>query len=102
MIKLGGIVELGALGKPGQVIPNPYARAFSPVKEEETIKEQDHEVSMAQSSLDSIIEAANSLKQNLGEMEKDIPAWIQDHISNAENYIKQASDFYHEHESVNE
>ena len=102
MIKLGGIVELGALGKPGQVIPNPYARAFSPVKEEETIKEQDHEVSMAQSSLDSIIEAANSLKQNLGEMEKEIPAWIQDHISKAENYITQASDFYHEYESVNE
>ena len=49
MIRLGGIVELQALGQPGQVIPNPYARAFSPVKEEETIKEQDHEVSMARS-----------------------------------------------------
>ena len=95
MIRLGGIVELQAIGKPGQVVSNPFVRAFTPIKEE-----QDHEVSMAQSSLDSIIKYANDLKGQLGNMEKNIPAWIQDHISKSENYIQQAANFYHEYESV--
>ena len=99
MIRLSGIIN-EALGQPGQVIPNPYVRAFAPMKEVETIKEQDHEVSMAQSSLDAIIKSANDLKQQLGTMEKEIPAWIQDHISKSENYIQQAANFYHEYESV--
>ena len=100
MIRLGGIVELQAIGKPGQVVSNPFVRAFTPIKEEETIEEQDHEVSMAQSSLDSIIKYANDLKGQLGNMEKEIPAWIQDHISKSENYIQQAANFYHEYKSV--
>ena len=58
---------------------------------------EDHEVSMAQNSLDSIIKYATELKQKLGEMEKDIPAWIQDHITNAENYVSQAASNYHEY-----
>jgi hypothetical protein len=58
---------------------------------------QDHEVKMSQNSLDSIIKYATELKQKMGEMEKDIPAWIQDHITNAENYISQASSNYHEY-----
>ncbi len=62
-----------------------------------SLKEQDHEVSMSQNSLDSIIKYATELKQKMGEMEKDIPAWIQDHITNAENYISQASSNYHEY-----
>ena len=33
----------------------------------------------------------------MGENEKDIPAWIQDHITNAENFISQASSNYHEY-----
>jgi hypothetical protein len=100
MIRLGGIVELQAIGKPGQVVSNPFVRAFTPIMEEETIEEQDHEVSMAQSSLDSIIKYANDLKGQLGNMEKEIPAWIQDHISKSENYIQQAANFYHEYEGV--
>ena len=95
MIRLGGIVELQALGKPGQVVSNPFVRAFTPIKEE-----QDHEVSMAQSSLDSIIKYSKEFKGQLGNMEKNIPAWIQDHISKSENYIQQAANFYHEYESV--
>ena len=94
MIKLSGLVK-EALGKPGQVIPNPYARAFTPMKEE-TIEEQDHEVSMAQNQLDSIIKNATELKGKIGEVEKDIPGWIQDHITNSENYIEQANGGYHE------
>lgn len=59
--------------------------------------DQDHEVFMAQKSLKQIQSAAQSLMAKLGDDEKDIPAWIQDHITNAENYIKQASEgFYTE------
>jgi hypothetical protein len=80
--------------KPGQVVSDPYARAFAPLKEAEG---QDHEVHMAQSSLDSIIKNATELKAKIGEQEKDIPAWIQDHITNSENYIEQANSGYHEY-----
>lgn len=59
----------------------------------------DHEVSMAQSTLDSIIKHATELKTKLGQSEKNIPAWIQDHITNAENYIDQANTSYHEYGS---
>jgi len=38
----------------------------------------------------------------LGQDEKDIPAWIQDHITNAENYINQASKNYHEYHNGGE
>lgn len=56
----------------------------------------DHEVSMAVNSLEAIIQHANELKSKLGQDEKDIPAWIQDHITNAQNYIAQAANNYHE------
>ena len=58
---------------------------------------EDHEVSMAANSLKSIISSASQLMNLLGSDEKDIPAWIQDHITNAENYINQASKNYHEY-----
>jgi hypothetical protein len=49
---------------------------------------------------------ATELKAKMGEDEKQIPAWIQDHIAKAENLISQASGNYHEYgdsnESVNE
>ncbi len=63
---------------------------------------QDHEVSMAQRSLDSIIRAAMELKAKIGDQEIDIPAWIQDHITNSENYIDQASQGYHEYHNSGE
>lgn len=56
----------------------------------------DHEVSMAQSSLKAIIEAAQELMSKLGGEERNIPGWIQDHITNAENYIEQAAQGFHE------
>jgi hypothetical protein len=62
---------------------------------------EDHEVSMAQNSLKSIISSASQLMNMLGQDEKDIPAWIQDHITNAENYINQASKNYHEYNEGN-
>lgn len=56
----------------------------------------DHEVAMAQSSLEAIIEAAQELMAKLGGEERNIPGWIQDHITNAENYIEQAAQGFHE------
>ena len=100
-MNLKGIMQtLGA--RPGQVMSDPYARAWaptpSPIKEADG---EDHEVSMAQNSLDTIIKMATELKAKMGENEKDIPAWIQDHITNSENFISQASSNYHEY-STNE
>jgi hypothetical protein len=94
MISLGGFVSQKAFGKfeMGKVISNPFANAF--IKEAEG---EDHEVSMANNSLDTIIKMATELKAKMGENEKDIPAWIQDHITNAANYISQASTNYHEY-----
>lgn len=60
------------------------------------IKEGDHEVSMAQASLKSIVKSAVELHKKLGGMERNIPGWIQDHITNAENYIDQAAQGFHE------
>lgn len=70
---------------------------FKALRAKKDMKEEDHEVSMAHNSLESIIKSAMELKAKLGDDEKDIPAWIQDHITNAENYINQASKNYHEY-----
>jgi archaellum component FlaC len=56
----------------------------------------DHEVSMAVSSLEAIAEAIVELRQKLGNQERNIPGWIQDHIAKAENYIEQAAQGFHE------
>ena len=100
MISLTGLISQKAFGKfeMGKVISNPFANAF--IKEAE--ESQDHEVSMAQNQLDSIIKHATELKAKMGENEKQIPAWIQDHITNSENYISQAASNYHEYGNSNE
>ena len=60
------------------------------------LNEMDHEVSMAVSSLEAIAEAIVELRQKLGNTERNIPGWIQDHIAKAENYIEQAAQGFHE------
>ena len=60
------------------------------------LKEDDHEVAMAVSSLEAIAEAIIELRQKLGNTERNIPGWIQDHIAKAENYIEQAAQGFHE------
>lgn len=90
MIKLTDQLPKGV--ELGKVYSNPFHTAFKPLKEEE-----DHEVSMAQGLLDDIIKNATELKGKLGEVEKDIPAWIQDHISQSQNFISQANTNYHEY-----
>jgi DNA repair exonuclease SbcCD ATPase subunit len=75
-------------------------KSKKPLQEKEVEKKklnEDHEVSMAQGSLETIIRHANELLAKLGNQEKDIPGWIQDHISKSENYIQQANDQYHEY-----
>jgi len=57
---------------------------------------EDHEVSMAHNLLDDIVRNATALKMKLGGEERNIPAWIQDHISQAQNYINQANTNFHE------
>lgn len=68
----------------------------SPHWKTSNLTEQDHEVSMAQKLLGALIDDAMDLQEKLGNLEKDIPGWIQDHISQAYNYLKQANDGYHE------
>jgi archaellum component FlaC len=60
------------------------------------LNEMDHEVSMAVSSLEAIAKAIVELRQKLGNTERNIPGWIQDHIAKAENYIEQAAQGFHE------
>jgi uncharacterized protein (DUF111 family) len=80
---------------PGQVVTYKDFPAF---KTQTQVQEsEDHEVSMAQSSLDSIIKYVNHLKTQIGTVEKEIPAWIQDHIAKAESYIQQSANHYHEY-----
>ena len=61
-----------------------------------TAEAEDHEVGMAQASLKQIISNASQLMNKIGNQEINIPGWIQDHITNAENYILQANKGYHE------
>lgn len=57
---------------------------------------EDHEASMAIGQLEDIIRNAGELMYKIGPDEKDIPGWIQDHISQAQNFINQANTNYHE------
>ena len=87
----------------GKIDSKDYLKARSNAIEKATMKnegdDEDHEVSMAQNSLNSILRSAMELKAKIGGNEIDIPAWIQDHITNSENFIDQASQGYHEYEN---
>jgi hypothetical protein len=58
---------------------NSYIPSFSEFISEAS--EKDHEVSMAQSQLDSAAKNIKTLKKNLGKKEKNIPAWMQAKIT---------------------
>ena len=57
---------------------------------------EDHEVGMAIGQLEAIMKSAEELMQKLGTEEKNIPGWIQSHITSAYEYLKQANDNFHE------
>jgi len=93
--KKGVKKEINTPNPPTDYSGKPSIPGLGPIVDME--EGEDHEVSMAQNSLKSIISSASQLMNMLGQNEKDVPAWIQDHITNAENYINQASKNYHEY-----
>ena len=82
--------------KDGKIEGDDLAKLRAGKKADEAVGE-DHEVSMGVKTLDSIIRHATELKGKIGMEEKDIPAWIQDHIAVAENNLDQANTGYHEY-----
>ena len=91
--KLGGAYRLGENG--GEQVFNKMTELLKHKLQEET-PAQDHEVSMAMGQLDDIIKNANELKSKIGSDEKNLAGWIQDHISQSQNFINQANTGYHE------
>jgi hypothetical protein len=91
--KLGGAYRLGNDG--GEQVFNTMAELLKH-KMQEGPAAGDHEVSMSLGQLDDVIKNANELKAKIGTNEKNLPGWIQDHISKAQNYIDQANTGYHE------
>jgi hypothetical protein len=91
--KLGGAYRLGADG--GEQVFNKMTELLKH-KISEGPESQDHEVSMAGGQLDDIIKNATELKGKIGEQEMNLPGWIQDHISQAMQFINQANTGYHE------
>ena len=81
----------GKVDKTDKYLSNRRKAIASNIKEGD-----DHEVKMAVSSLEAIAEAIIELRQKLGNTERNIPGWIQDHIAKAENYIEQAAQGFHE------
>lgn len=97
--KMGGAYRLGE-DKGEQV----FNKLTELLKYKNSVKEasgEDHEASMAQGSLEAIIKHAKELMGKIGKEEKNLPGWIQDHISKAENFIQQANDQYHEYNGKN-
>jgi hypothetical protein len=90
--KLGGAYRFGEDG--GEQVYNKMTELLKS-KLNEGPETQDHEVSMAGSQLDDIIRNATELKGKVGEKEMDLPGWIQDHISQAMQFINQANTGFH-------
>lgn len=97
--KLGGAYRFGQDG--GEQVFNKMTELLKS-KLNEGPETQDHEVSMANGQLDDIIRNATELKGKVGEQEFNVPGWIQDHISQAQNYINQANTSFHKLDSENE
>jgi hypothetical protein len=91
--KLGGAYRLGENG--GEQVFNKMTELLKH-KISEGPETNDHEVSMAGGQLDDIIKNATELKGKIGEQEMNLPGWIQDHISQAMQFINQANTGYHE------
>ena len=90
--KLGGAYRFGQDG--GEQVYNKMTELLKS-KLNEGPETQDHEVSMAGGQLDDIIRNATELKTKVGTQETDLPGWIQDHISQAQNFINQANTSFH-------
>lgn len=92
--KLGGAYRFGENG--GEQVYNKMTELLkSKMNMNEGPETNDHEVSMANGQLDDIIRNATELKGKVGEQEMNLPGWIQDHISQAMNFINQANTGFH-------
>ena len=91
MIKLKNILSESNV-ELGKVYSNPYATAFKPqesIKEQETIKEDDHEVGMGLSSLKSSVSSAKIIYDNIKKRNiEDLDGWVQEKMTLASDYIK--------------
>lgn len=63
---------------------------------------EDEEVFMATNSLNKIIDDASELLDKIGEEEINLPAWIQDHITKAEECLNHANQGFYVEEGVDE
>ena len=97
--KLGGAYRLGENG--GEQVFNKMTDLLKH-QINEGPETNDHEVSMAGGQLDNIIRNATELKGKVGEKEMNLPGWIQDHISQAQNFINQANTSFHKLEGGEE
>ena len=92
--KLGGAYRLGEDG--GEQVFNKMTELLKHKNRmNEGPETTDHEVGMANGQLDDIIKNATELKGKVGEKEMNLPGWIQDHISQAQNFINQANTGFH-------
>lgn len=91
--KMGGAYRLGEDG--GEQVFNKMTELLKH-KLQETNHGGDHEVGMAMGQLEDIMKNANELKGKIGTKEMNLPGWIQDHISQAMQFINQANTGYHE------
>ena len=97
--KLGGAYRLGEDG--GEQVYNKMTELLKS-RINEGPETKDHEVSMAGGQLDDIIRNATELKGKVGTQEMNLPGWIQDHISQAQNFINQANTSFHKLEGGEE
>ena len=97
--KLGGAYRFGQDG--GEQVYNKMTELLKS-RLNEGPETQDHEVSMAGGQLDDIIRNATELKGKVGEKEMNLPGWIQDHISQAMQFINQANTSFHKLEGGEE
>ena len=63
---------------------------------------EDHEVGMAMGQLEAMFNAIQELEDKIfaDGGERNLPGWIQSHITSAYEYIKQANDNFHELEEA--
>ncbi len=83
----------------GRVYSNPYHTAFAPIKEQETIKEDDHEVGMGLSSLKSSVRSAKTIydeikKRNIEELE----GWVQEKLTKSSDYLQTVADYMQDYD----
>jgi hypothetical protein len=94
--KIGGAYRLGQTK--GEQVYNSLMELVKSLSNQQMneAEEGDHEVGMAMGQLDDIIKNATELKGKVGTDEKNLPGWIQDHISQSQSFINQANTGYHE------